>query len=285
MNPLVIYHGGCWDGFCAAWIARRALGECEFVPAQYDQDPPDVTGREVYILDFSYKRPVMLEIMAKAKKVVVLDHHKTAVAELAGIVQELDDSTTVLPSIRFDMNKSGGRLAWEYFREARKSMSESWITASWLVDYTEDRDLWRWKLPYSRAINANLRSHPLDFQVWDDLSTLSVVDGPDADAFQEGGAAILRREKQIVDEHVKHATEIEMDGHKILAVNATVLFSEIAGELAKNRPFGAAYFIRAGDTRVWSLRSTDDGVDVSEIAKRHGGGGHEHAAGFQEYIT
>jgi len=30
------------------------------------------------------------------------------------------------------------------------------------------------------------------------------------------------------------------------------------------------------------LRSTSDGVDVSAIAKAHGGGGHVHAAGFEE---
>ena len=29
------------------------------------------------------------------------------------------------------------------------------------------------------------------------------------------------------------------------------------------------------------LRSTDDGLDVSEIAKQYGGGGHRNAAGFR----
>lgn len=53
MKPLVLYHANCWDGFCAAWIARKALGECNFVPVQYGQDPPEVGNREVYILDFS----------------------------------------------------------------------------------------------------------------------------------------------------------------------------------------------------------------------------------------
>ncbi len=33
--------------------------------------------------------------------------------------------------------------------------------------------------------------------------------------------------------------------------------------------------------RVFSLRSTDDGPDVSEIAKQYGGGGHAHASGFR----
>jgi uncharacterized protein len=33
--------------------------------------------------------------------------------------------------------------------------------------------------------------------------------------------------------------------------------------------------------RAFSLRSSDAGVDVLEIAKRYGGGGHRNAAGFQ----
>jgi nanoRNase/pAp phosphatase (c-di-AMP/oligoRNAs hydrolase) len=32
--------------------------------------------------------------------------------------------------------------------------------------------------------------------------------------------------------------------------------------------------------RKVSLRSTDGSVDVSEIARKHGGGGHQRAAGF-----
>ena len=32
--------------------------------------------------------------------------------------------------------------------------------------------------------------------------------------------------------------------------------------------------------RIFSLRSTEDGLDVSEIASKFGGGGHKHAAGF-----
>lgn len=57
---------------------------------------------------------------------------------------------------------------------------------------------------------------------------------------------------------------------------------DIAGELAKERPFGACYFDRQDGKRQWSLRSRDGGADVSEIAKRHGGGGHAQAAGFEE---
>ncbi len=85
-----------------------------------------------------------------------------------------------------------------------------------------------------------------------------------------------------VEEQIKHASEIELDGYKVLAVNATHLTSEIAGKLAESRAFGACFFIRSDGLRVWSLRSTDNGVDVSEIARRHGGGGHRNAAGWTE---
>lgn len=75
-----------------------------------------------------------------------------------------------------------------------------------------------------------------------------------------------------------------MGGHRILAVNATVLFSDIAGKLAEDRPFGACYFEKANGRRQWALRSRDGGIDVSVIAKAYGGGGHKNASGFEESI-
>lgn len=292
MKPLVLYHAGCWDGFCAAWIARKALGDIEAIPVHYGQDPPiKECGRDVYILDFSYPRQVMKGIISQSEFVCVLDHHKTAQAELDGLADEISrEGGSWEPHIAFDMGKSGGRLAWEYFYRRTEICWPNLLQAfpgctqqkaPWLVDYTEDRDLWRHKLDWTKEINAWLRSYPLDFDLWDKFSLV----GPGCEAWDmrvDAGSAILRAEKQIVDQHVRNASEIEMDGHKVLAVNATVQFSEIAGELAKNRPFGACYFIRSDGKRVWSLRSCGDGVDVSAIAKWHGGGGHKNAAGFTE---
>lgn len=280
MKPLVLYHGGgCRDGFCSAWVARKALGEIEAIPVQYGQDPPiDYCGRDVYILDFSYPRAVLKNMIGQSMFVMVLDHHETAQADLEGLVEECVRENIGLhpPVIHFDMNKSGGRLAWEYFFPSLKS--------SWLVDYTEDRDLWRHKLPNTREVNANLRSMPLDFNVWDLLYDLNSNDSMKSSSgtFVIEGAAILRAERQIINDHLGRAREINLDGRKIKAVNATVLVSEIAGELAKGMPFGACYFDREDGKRIWSLRSASDGLDVSEIAKRHGGGGHRNAAGFEE---
>lgn len=295
MKPLVIYHAGCWDGFCAAWVARKALGKhlCEFHAAHYGTEPPPVRGRVVYMLDFSYPRPIMRQILGAARWVVVLDHHKTAEAELAGIVDEFIQRPDLiatdleanpngheLPLVWFDMKKSGGRLAWEYFnRQNGPAPSDVTIPkAPWLVDYTEDRDLWKHALPETHEINAALRSYPLDFELWDEFAEAV----GQREMFKREGSAIRRHERQIVQDHIRHAREIDMDGHTVKAVNATVLFSEIAGELAKGAPFGACYFDRFDGKRQWSLRSDDNGIDVSAVAKAHGGGGHFHAAGFEE---
>ena len=81
MNPLVIYHGGCPDGFCAAWVAHRCYVENgqtpELYAARYGDDPPDVVGREVLIVDFSYPRNVLESMAQQAKSIRLFDHHKT----------------------------------------------------------------------------------------------------------------------------------------------------------------------------------------------------------------
>lgn len=286
--PLVIYHANCWDGFCAAWVARRALGEIEAFPGYYGQSPPNVMGRTVYLLDFSYKRADMRRLLSQAHAVTVLDHHKTAIAELDGLHDEFimrpdliqNPPGAELPIIWIDVEKSGARLAWEFFmRQFGPAPADITIPPSpWLVDYTEDRDLWRHALAESENINAALRSYPLDFTLWDEFHE-SVGQ---REMFKREGAAIRRAERQIVSTHIRNAREIEMDGHRVLSVNATVLFSEIAGELAKGRPFGACYFDRQDGKRQWSLRSDENGLDVSALARTHGGGGHAHAAGYEE---
>lgn len=278
-KPLVIYHGNCPDGFTAAWIARKALrGEVDFVAANYGEPPPDLSGRVVYILDFSYKYDVMRQIIETAHSVTLLDHHKTAQAELTLLEDAIFEQLTVkpppggeMPTIHFDMTKSGARLAWEHFFDEE---------APPLVEYIEDRDLWRFALPDSRAINSSISSYPFEFKVWDSLH-YELRDKEQFSSIVNEGTAIERYKAQQVENICQHAQEIEMDGHKILAVNTSVQFSDVAGKLAEGRPFGAAWFIRADGVKQWSLRSRDGGVDVSEVAKKFGGGGHRNAAGFQ----
>jgi hypothetical protein len=90
-KPLVIYHGNCPDGFCAAWVTARALGDVELFAGKYGDAPPLelAAGRPVYVVDFSYPRVELERLCEKAMEEVLLDHHRTAANDLALLHEEL----------------------------------------------------------------------------------------------------------------------------------------------------------------------------------------------------
>jgi hypothetical protein len=274
---LVIYHGGCDDGFAAAWSVHSALGpqQAEFVEAHYQQGPPDVSGRYVLIVDFSYKRPVLVDMATRAKGIIVLDHHLTAAQDLFGFPEPPPfahwrdngwDAFGAGIAALFDMNRSGAGMTWDYFFTGRRPAC---------IDYIEDRDLWRKALPGIEEFTSALRSYPKDFALWDDL----MGDGPEP--LISEGKAIHRFYRQLVEKMKTNARQAVLLGVPIWITNApSFAASEVAGELAeRGGKFGATYYELADGRWSYSLRSRGD-YDVSFIAKALGGGGHKNAAGF-----
>lgn len=267
---LCIYHGNCDDGFAAAWCVRATLGDdrVEFYPGVYQDAPPDVTGRDVILVDFSYKRPVLEEMAKVANSILILDHHKTAAEDLAGYPlanpkEPLGNGIVAL----FDMTRSGAGLAWDFFHEGNPRPE--------FINYIEDRDLWRKTLFGGDEFTIALRSYPQVFEVWDDL----VAMGPKA--LIAMGTSIQRYYRRRVDELKKDSYIAILDGTAVPVCNAPYFAaSEVAGELADGWPFAASFFQRADGKWQYSLRSRTGGDDVSAIAKKFGGGGHAGAAGF-----
>lgn len=265
MKPLCIYHANCVDGFGAAWVVRRRFGagNVDFCPSTYQMDPPDVAGRDLILVDFSFKRPVLERIVTEASSVLVLDHHATAQADL----YDLPGATTI-----FDMSYSGAVLAWMHF------FPDQPVPA--LLAYIQDRDLWRFALPRSRDVAAGLFSHPYDFEMWDVL-----LEGGSAmvSTLADDGHAIERKHRKDVAELVKAlARPMVVGGQQVLGANVPYTYSSDAGHalIECGSLFGVCYY-DSPNGRSFSLRSTDQGPDVAEIARQYGGGGHRNAAGFR----
>jgi oligoribonuclease NrnB/cAMP/cGMP phosphodiesterase (DHH superfamily) len=221
-----------------------------------------VIGRDVYLVDFSYKRGVVESMLGTAKSVTLIDHHKTALEDLAGLAG-LAQFT--------DLERSGAGLAWDFCFPN--------IARPQLLNHVEDRDLWKFKLPHTREIQAAVFSYEYDFEVWSSLMTRSQK-GID-DLIVEG-TALERKHFKDIKELVK-LCERTMDicGWIVPVASLPYTFSSDAGHLmAQAMPFAACYW-DTDDHRIFSLRSTDAGLDVSEIAKAFGGGGHAKAAGFR----
>lgn len=87
----ILYHANCKDGAGAALAAWMKYGDegHEYIPVQYGGEPPNVDGEKVMILDFSYPRDILIAISKSAKSITLIDHHKTAQADLAGIESKL----------------------------------------------------------------------------------------------------------------------------------------------------------------------------------------------------
>lgn len=287
-SPLIIYHAHCADGFTAAWAAdrycRHILGlEAELLPAHYGDPPPDVTGRRVYVVDFSYPREEMTAMHAAAASLRVFDHHHTAAERLEGLEFAV-----------FDMTRSGAGLTWDTLFGPRGGLRGD--ARPLLVDYVEDRDLWRWTLPDSREINALIGSFEHSLAAWNALHlrlgdresgfpVQSVYPGPLSarDILRAEGEAILRSQSRTVRQHVERATWVDFHDTLVPAINATTLISEIGNELARNAAFALIWFENHKGEISYSLRSSSKSpicADVSEIAQAYGGGGHRHAAGF-----
>lgn len=266
-EPLVIFHSNCLDGFGSAYAAYvhfvlKQNINAIFVPAAHGDTPPDASGRTVYILDYAYKRVAMAQLCQQAERVIVLDHHISALEDLAGLDTEFPNL-----ELHFDMNRSGAVIAWEYFNTDPVPL---------LIACVQDRDLWRYEIDISFDLNAALMAHPFTFAGWhqwaSDEGALQTLVGE--------GKAINRYRQQMIEQHKRAAVMGEIAGFTVPIVNCPrAIVSELLGELAKGQPFAAGYADK-GSRRGWSLRSDENGEDVARIAALFGGGGHKRAAGF-----
>jgi len=282
-NVYVLFHKNCLDGFggkYAAWKYFKDKHEyaVKYIPVQYNDPVPEIVfdannvNTEVYILDFSYPHAVLENLHSKVSKLVVLDHHKTAMAELSD-----------LPYAKFDMNKSGCVMAWEYFFPGQYVPQ--------LLLHVQDRDLWQWKLPDTDAILTIFDARRSDMHAWDYYCDPNMDEeslNKNLRHLKENGQHVTQYRDSLVNRQVKNATVINIQGYRVGVLNASTLISEIGHAVYSKEEldvdFSMSYFLLDGNFAILSFRSSGD-IDVSTIAKSFGqGGGHAGAAGVKVSI-
>lgn len=276
MRPDVcIYHANCTDGFGAAYAVWKRFGdEVIYLPAQYGDPLPEVAGKHVVIVDFSYKRPTLEALARDAHSILILDHHKTAQEDLAGfpVPPGWEDWWLNCRGIGalFDMGRSGARITWDYFHPGTPLPNLLW--------HIEDRDLWRFSHTDTRAIVEAVRSYDADFYGWANIIRWSEADRGARLAAE--GNAIVRRQQLDIAALLGGRRTMRLGGHEVPVANVPGFLASDAGHAMNEGVLFSATYFDAADKRVFSLRSRGD-FDVSAIAKQYGGGGHKNAAGFQ----
>lgn len=266
---VVIYHGDCRDGFGAAYAAWKKFGEnASYIPSNAgNHTPPEgLTDKEIYIVDYSYPKEVLEDLVGSNQSVVVIDHHQTAKEAVESFEQNI-----------FDNNHSGAVLAWQYFHP-ETAVPE-------LLLYVEDHDLWRFALPENREYNVALGEYPMTFESWDNLIE-ELKDENKLINFIAKGALLAKFEDKLVAKIFTYRERVHFEGHDVWAINCDRTYRSILGnQLAElneangETPIGIVYYHKDGGVNI-SLRSNGD-TDVAALAEKYGGGGHKNAASIK----
>ena len=261
-NSVVLYHDDA-DGFGAAyaiWWHDKYIAKTEqqrlYIPVNYGQPFPDLppSTEILTIVAFSYDRATC-DALANKYQLLIIDHHKTAQEALLGASYAV-----------FDMNHSGAVLTWRTFNPSSNMPV--------LLEYVEDRDLWRWELPHTESVNLYIATLRNDFNVWDNFDFQTAV---------IAGNVIQTYQDTMLNKITRFAYLREFEGYPAIFVQSPVLVSEVGHELLLQYPdakMAVITFALNETTTKVCLRSVGD-FDVSAIAKRYGGGGHKNAAGYE----
>jgi len=262
---ICIYHNDL-DGKCAAAIVKKFITKDEairFIKTDYKDPIPDIKFIDeiVVIVDFSYKPDDMQKIIDNAKSVIWIDHHVTA----------RDYPYQYLPGLRSFEEKgfSGCELAWKYFSPKAIPL---------VVSLVGDYDKWALKLPDSKAFHAGMKIEDDDPEayIW-----VQLLDSKYYNYIKEiisnGNIVLKYRDNYCNNLCRSFGYETTLDGIKCYVCNQYMFGSGGFGKSFYEYPICIAY-IHDGEKFTVSLYS--ETVDVGQIVRKYGGGGHAGAAGM-----
>jgi oligoribonuclease NrnB/cAMP/cGMP phosphodiesterase (DHH superfamily) len=291
----------------AAW--KKFGNNAFYIPVIYSEPFPNNlyldSDTEIYILDFSYPLKIIKEVKEQVSKVVMIDHHDSAIKkyikEITNLAKEegLDSKCYELDSLNYMCKKhtfkhlhrafnldvpllsithSGALLSWLYFHKCNA------LDIPQIIQYVSDADLYKFRLPNSRNISAALKAsnRKKDMLFWDTL-----LDENNLNKLVTSGKAIIEYQNTVINEFTSMTNNyviIKYGKYKCIIYNFTTMQNEIAEEFYTdpkfNIDFTLGYSIRGDGFIDLNFRSSKDKkCNVGEIANMFNGGGNENTAG------
>jgi oligoribonuclease NrnB/cAMP/cGMP phosphodiesterase (DHH superfamily) len=297
------------DGRCSAFLVHNFLGNIspvyedyvlfkhnkhskeDFIKMNYDGNFPLDTIKEdelVFIVDYSISRGEMMDLLKKTKNVYWIDHHISAIEKFKNFPHAIKGlrvngiAACVLTYMFFNMPFVNCPYMDD---ESIKEISvEEYVPQ--FIRLIGDRDAWEWRFgDQTKFFNLGIQMYETDpfSEIWIDLfkSESSLLSPPYSkmiDGVCNTGVTISRYLDRNNEEYINsYGYESEFEGHKVFVCNRALCGSELFGDLFYQYDF-VVTFVFNGHQYKYSLYSNS--IDVSEIAKKYGGGGHMGASGF-----
>lgn len=296
----VVYHSPCADGFAGAYTFWKYLksniqpdnleikDRVTFIPFNHSMSEldirekilPQISNRNVVFVDVCPGPEVFLDLLIQPNLCVVLDHHESALKTTEKFANDF-----VFKHCHIDQTRSGCILAHEYCYPDEDPPL--------FLKCIEDRDIWAWKMdeisrPFTEAFHKCV---PFDFEAY------SVFEDPaNVHSLVEEGKVLMKYKDARIMELVGLAMEAEITinekTYAVYIINTAENVSDLGHILSQTdckrleKPCDFAMMWHYD--QIWgkikvSLRSDgkrENPINVSEIARQFGGGGHPSASGF-----
>ena len=276
----VVFHYPCQDGIASAWVAYHYYNinhpskVLRLFPAQHGKELNyDMVSQNIIFLDFCPSRDVISQLHNNLNNIFILDHHITARNDLNNC-----------DFAKFDMEKSGVGLAWDYFFPN--------IPIPTFLAMIQERDLWKFRIEKTQEFTSGLffetdclQDFYKKFELFDELKT-----NPEKLSQIINLGTLLNTHKQLKISHIVkkikenkyYCTDKNGKSITIICYNCSSDITSDLGNALSSIHCDLAIlwnYDHLTEEYLYSLRSTNK-IDCASIANKYlSGGGHPNAAG------
>ena len=324
-NLTVFYHGGCTDGITGAFAIFAALHDTVrdrltalgglFTEGRSTVDPLEqlakagavfhgishtdplsaaelYTDRHVIYVDIAPPIEVAIHVAGSARSLTILDHHRSAKPVIDSLTTLASASPLYKYQAVYTEALSGAQIAWDWAHGGEAAPRPA------IVDYVGDRDLYKFLLPNSRAVNKAIfvENHARGFgplEAWRqngcEINPQLFVRGTAYLRYEETTVSRISAGARPATVAVRVPGESEPRAYSVLVVNTPILQSEVGEAIMdKAKPethFAIMWAYVHGRNEIWAAcRTNRPDVDLTKIVPyivgATSGGGLAAAAGF-----
>jgi len=279
------FHSADLDGHCSGAIVKYKYPETELIGINYGQqfhwNEVDTKKDTIFMVDFGLQPfNEMAKLYTKFEdRLIWIDHHISAINEAEAWKDDIEPDQTSL-NLRIPGIRQNGTaaciLTWKYlFPDTELPKAIELLGRYDVWDINEEI------MQFQYGFKANEDTWPDNQDLWkpffENQSSLIT-------STINTGKIILDYQRKQDEIYCKTcAFEIKFEGYRALAVNKRLTSSTLFDSIWSNKRYDIMITFGIKRNGLWdtSFYSDKPNVDVSQIAKKYGGGGHKGAAGCQ----
>lgn len=279
---ICFYHKADFDGKCSAAIVYQHFSDnyikepdVEFIGLNHGDIFPweKIKNKIVFMVDFHLNSVDLMEkLNEEAELLIWIDHHKTSV----NIENKLKEKNITIEGIR-NIDYAACELTWKLLNPH--------IEIPYGVKLLGRYDIWDHRNDDVVLFQYGMRGYKYGLQhEFHGLPWVDLLGGYEVfvDYILEIGKTILFYQENKDKIGTRNCFELVFENLNFIAINNSHAGSMQFNSIWDESKYDAMMVFHLDDKKRWAFHmyTYKDGIDLSEIASRYGGGGHEGAAGF-----